>query len=716
MKISAARIRNFKLLRKIDINFSVDPQKPLTIIRAENGSGKTSTLQAFRWAFHGNNVLEEPGVRLSPANWPDGKPCEISIEIDFIHTATSEVGNKRMESKQHYMLKRQVIERPAGDEPNKEKERMTLYERTDIGDKPVDKSIGDHLISTIFPEKMSDIFFTDGDVAMTFISRRFSKDVRQNKVKSAIRLLLGVDLLDQVDACIQKHRVRIHREIKSNTSSEKLKKITGEIEKCTEEKNDSEKNVATLNEKIENMEKERIDFEKELTQILEEGSYEQLARQHDTSKELLGEYKDEENRLQRSHQELFQDETLSQGLLELKLKQGFDYLDSLHAKGTIPRATVPILKERLELKKCICGADLSDGTMERENVTKLIQKHRLDDDKIEHLSSLYYQTKSEMEKQASQDTKKWLDLYTNIVEQRLSIDKKIENTGKELKSVEAKLDKIDEKEIQQKRTHVKMLTDALEQCKKELYKEKGKIEGIKPHLKELDKEQKKLRDKDEKIFNLDRQITAIDDLKYVVSSTLEEMTGDCLKTVSDRMNKLFLGMIGTEREQEDAVFQGVEINDEYNILVKTKDNRTLSPDYEVNGASQRALTFAFIWALTEVSEVVAPRIIDTPLGMMSGSVKRRVLEMISKVTDEDIDRQVILFLTQSEISHTEDILDDSSGKTCTLIKTDDYPTDLINDPKAMQSEVRLCGCSHRQYCVHCERKNHADFKLSYRTS
>ena len=181
------------------------------------------------------------------------------------------------------------------------------------------------------------------------------------------------------------------------------------------------------------------------------------------------------------------------------------------------------------------------------------------------------------------------------------------------------------------------------------------------------------------------------------------------------MNDLFLDMVGADPDQN-GVFQQVYINNDYNIIVRTNDNRTLNPDTEVNGASQRALTFAFIWALTEVSGVVAPRVIDTPLGMMSGNVKRRVLEMVSRAAGIDIDRQVVLFLTQSEISHTEDILDRQSGTTYTFIKTDDYPIDLINDPKVERPEIRLCNCTHREFCDQCQRRDHENFQLSYRVS
>ena len=49
-------------------------------------------------------------------------------------------------------------------------------------------------------------------------------------------------------------------------------------------------------------------------------------------------------------------------------------------------------------------------------------------------------------------------------------------------------------------------------------------------------------------------------------------------------------------------------------------------------AMVRALTLAFILALTEISGVEAPNVIDTPLGMMSGFVKREVVRVLSPGT------------------------------------------------------------------------------------
>ena len=91
------------------------------------------------------------------------------------------------------------------------------------------------------------------------------------------------------------------------------------------------------------------------------------------------------------------------------------------------------------------------------------------------------------------------------------------------------------------------------------------------------------------------------------------------------------------------------------------------------GASKRALTIAFILALAQVSEVEAPNVIDTPLGMMDKWVKRSVLK-----TAINESPQLILFLTSSETANCEDILDDYAGHVITLTNPSHYPEMLVN--------------------------------------
>ena len=712
MKIVKARIRNFKLLRDLSLTFSMDRNKPLTVIRAENGSGKTSTLQALRWALFGKNALEDSYDRLSPANWPDQNKCQISVEIDFIHSGVSKVGNENKVSEEHYMLKREVVEKPDNDHIHRGKELVTMYQSTDAGSVPVDPP--EIRLAQMLPKEMVDIFFIDGDKAMSFISPTLHEGARRDKVKDAIRTLLGLGLLERVEKRVDGVQSDVNSQISKNASSEKLSNITEEIERKNMSKQQFEKKIADSNTQIKGIEQYLYRVKQELDRALEFGKYKHLAVEKKGLEEELKAASMYDEVLKKNHQKLFQEEALSWSLIGTSLHKGFKRLQRLHVKGALPGELVPALKERLELEKCICGASLREGTLARKNVITLIQR-RGDEELGEHLSYLYYNTKGELDKQRATGAENWKDKSQKLSSRRTSCEKNTNKLHDKLKYCDAKISKIDQKEINFKEKLVITLTETLQKKNSERDQAETMLHTAMEKLKDLKIKQKILSQADKKVAGLNAEKTVLDDLEFIVSETLKKMQGIYIELVSKRMNDLFIEVCADT--EQDGGFLRAEISDKYSIVVRTTNNRTLHPDHEVNSASQRALTFAFIWALTEVSDVVAPRVIDTPLGMMSGNVKRRVLEMISKAADGEVDRQVILFLTQSEISHTEDILDERAGKTITLIKTGDYPKDLVNNPGTDpdQPVVLACECTHRQFCVQCERTNSLNYQLNYRS-
>ena len=618
MKLVAARIRNFKLLRSIDLQFGTDKEKPLTVIRAENGSGKTSFLQALRWALYGNDVLDDPLVRLSPADWPDKDPCVVSVEVDFIHTTASNVGGVTMVAKTRYMLRRQVEERPDGDRPNRSQDRVALYERTDAGSDPI--SAAEARLAQMLPKEMVDIFFTDGDAAMTFISPQLSNNARRDKVKDAIRSLLGLDLLERVAKRIATAQSSVNRRISRDTTSRELSAVSDEIVEITEKRDQLNNSVTILNSQIDDIERKITHVSRELTRVLEAGSYKHLAHQRENYKTQREDALKEDEQLKRRHQALFNKESLNWALAGPSFLKGYRVLQRLHERGVIPSAAVPVLEERLDIEKCICGAALSPGSSARARVEALIYEQRENDAQINYLSSLYYHARAEVEKWRDRQTAQWIGYCDDLQRQRVTVTNRIEHANLELKSVEAKLDNIDSDEIEEKRAYEKTLTSSRHAKNSERDRSEISLNEAIARLKELKREQRELSRADQRVAALNAEKTALDDLEGVVDGTLKEMHSTYLTAVSDRMNELFLTMIGADPEQN-AIFQGTEISDKYSIVVHTADNRTLNPDYEVNGAAQRALTFSFIWALTEVSRVVAPRVIDTPLGMMSGNVK-----------------------------------------------------------------------------------------------
>ena len=115
---------------------------------------------------------------------------------------------------------------------------------------------------------------------------------------------------------------------------------------------------------------------------------------------------------------------------------------------------------------------------------------------------------------------------------------------------------------------------------------------------------------------------------------------------------------------------------------------------------------SFILALTKVSEVTAPNIVDTPLGMMSGYVKNSVLS-----TAINNASQLILFLTRAEISGCESLIEEYAGKIFTLTNHAHYPKILINNPGTGMSKVERCECGYLGNCELCDRRDFSEQDL-----
>ena len=98
MKITSLKMSNYRqFFDEHIIKFSTDLDTTITVIHGENGSGKTSILNAFKWAFYGNtdfdtgneNIINEQSI----ARANDGEEVKMCIVIEFeneerIFTAT----------------------------------------------------------------------------------------------------------------------------------------------------------------------------------------------------------------------------------------------------------------------------------------------------------------------------------------------------------------------------------------------------------------------------------------------------------------------------------------------------------------------------------------------------------------------------------------------------------------------------------------------------
>jgi len=230
MRLRNAHVKNFKLLRDVSVDFSVDPALPLTVIRAENASGMTSMLSALIWAFYGSKGLEDPSVRLAPAYWAEGQPCSVSVDIQFDHHMTSRIPGRLQTGEKRFRLVRSAIETPRDRSFERSAERAQLFLLSDRGAEQMESP--ELILDEFLPREMKDIFFTNGDAAMVFISSRSGRAGKREQVKEAIRALLGIGMLELAQDHLTRVKSRFTKQIADKASNADLAQVARSLQEA----------------------------------------------------------------------------------------------------------------------------------------------------------------------------------------------------------------------------------------------------------------------------------------------------------------------------------------------------------------------------------------------------------------------------------------------------------------------------------------------------
>ena len=94
MILNKVKIRNFRQLTNVDIDFAKDEGKNFTIIQGRNGSGKTTFLNALSWCLYGEESYSldkqkgKKGISICNEKVKElatiGDEVEVRVEIEFL--------------------------------------------------------------------------------------------------------------------------------------------------------------------------------------------------------------------------------------------------------------------------------------------------------------------------------------------------------------------------------------------------------------------------------------------------------------------------------------------------------------------------------------------------------------------------------------------------------------------------------------------------------
>lgn len=704
LQLVSARFNNYRLLRDFEVEFSLNPSRPLTVVRAENESGKTTFHTALQWVLYGDQALPtastDGGYRLHPIDWDvsaDGADVEISGEISFRFTRLSSTptGGVEEHAVEEYVLRRTCQERLDADGNFSRFHREpTLLKRTPAGYEPVETNPA-ALIEEMIPISLKEIFFTDGDRALAFIQA--SQGARRERVENAIRSLLGLELIETAERHVLKALTEIRKRISQEGGDSEIGQLTTRLNTIDEQLAAKEEERKQAHASVSRLEEEITKYNELLVRALVRGDREELSQQLKAAEARRNSYDAAHRDRVRAVADLFSDATLPTNLLYRVVEETKELLEPLHQQGRIPSTFVPLIKERLTAGVCICGTPLLEGTKERQELEAHLVERAEDDALHDRLAQLYYRIDTLLDATAT-PRGYWI---SQLQERSRLVDdatRALSRSQEEMRDLQVKLDQVPDTDVAELRRQSK----AADEHRRD---EDRKATLAEADIKRLSDERTQIDSRRDQVlrmqgrFQLQRASErATEDLLSVLQASMAVLKGQKLRDVSAEMNRLFLQMIVADPDQK-SIIREASITPEYDIVVTGVADRRLDPDVDLNGASRRALTIAFILALTKVSETQAPSIIDTPLGMTSGAVKRAILQ-----TGVDEASQLVLLLTRDEISGTSDILDSAVGSICTFSNTAHHPGQLVNNPPYDDLRVMVCACDHNHFCGVCERQ------------
>ena len=730
LRLRRIEFENFVCFEHIVIEPSVDPERPLTVVRAENGSGKTTFLRAIRWGMYGDRGLPGEAGRYSlhPAWWQpsdSGIVTKVALEFETDGSTRYAAAGGAISKVYHLVRSVTTIGKTVfrSDEPDfrRVNERAQLMVREGDGEwLPNAAGVG-AVVDQLLPWGLRDFFVMDADEAADFVGGSENKVIRQKdviaKTTAAVDGLLGIRVFRNASQRVAgaargfgAQATRVIGDANLNALQKELEELRAERSELLGTMADQRSQKAEMEDRLRTR---QDDLEAELKDI---GA-------GDALRDRLA-----ENRRRRAAEGKHRRNVLGQlaGQLESRelfctvasrdVTAAYDLLRPLYERGHIPLRHLSFVREVLESQSCICGQSLVVDGIPRRHVEELIAKSVSEEGRANYLGEMYEAARSLRGHIGSQE---WVLRTVHLSNSVAQLDRNLSDIELEKRDIDRKLDELDEEKIQVIRDEIATLTTQLGNLNRSL----AVGEGSRPSL-------------DQRIDSLEKQISrrqrreraaadkrAAEGLARLVVDVLDRAYGTIranqVEELSERMNRLFAQMAANvsdedvgEWQREKATLRMIaEVGlgavegkpDEYEIYALNRRGRAMPP-IEINGASRRVLALAFVLALCSESRTYAPLIADSLLNFMSGVVRRNTL----RVTAENAS-QPILLLTGADLGAASEVATVKRFAGATFALTGQWDAidagdggDVVHWTTPRPVSL-VCNCGPRQYCDVCER-------------
>ena len=428
MKINSLEmVYFFRIYNSPKIEFSVEGDKNVTVIKGDNGTGKTTILSAFSWAFYGS--VEDPLVVDKMLNKRRLSELKIGdIENAGVKVTISDNGHTYLITR--FQKFKKITENDSVKVGDPE------FSVIDISNPSVpipDKTFFERFI----PKDLKGFFFFDGERI-----DRLAKIDGRSEIKKAILDILGLTTLELIEDATSEVQSDYNKKIKNAAKSETLKNLRQEYENAEEaiksdrlilEGDGTEENPGILSKRkaveleiskckhflkehnadaVKNLQIQRDKLTSDKNNIIEDEEREQKEIMHFISKNF------------------------KYYLLSDRFKEISDFLEEKRKKKELPSdIKVQFVKDLLASGECICGQKLVPGECFHTNISKLLETAGR-----EELDNAYITMRAFVDSNEINETVKGfydrINAYSNLMleysGQKEAIESEVKEIGKKL--------------------------------------------------------------------------------------------------------------------------------------------------------------------------------------------------------------------------------------------------------------------------------------------
>ncbi len=355
MKLISLEMLNFRQFRgHQEIVFPSDDGRNVTVILGDNGSGKTTILNAFIWTLFDEftDDLQQKERVINDGVWAEadeGSKVEAYCQVMFEHRGSV------------YTVKRSIMSEvgAAAAQGGRAKTKLTLKVKDSTGNTEVRNPTD--VIEGILPPRLYRFFFFNGERI-----DRLAEESAFREIEEATKTLLGLEVLERAQRHLRKVGESFDTELQSVGSTEQ-RELSEELE-------------------AERALKEGLAVRRDEAQKEEQAAEE---RRRKIGKQLkdLEEAKELQSRRERLEQErklaigaiekagIDRDRAVASSgfhaLLEPLAERAAERVGALESKGELPAPyKESFIDELLETGECVCGRHLIAGEEPYESVVK----------------------------------------------------------------------------------------------------------------------------------------------------------------------------------------------------------------------------------------------------------------------------------------------------------------------------------------------------------